>query len=144
MKHLPIRFIVIVFLGTLFLNTADQAWAAEGGQIHYLLGSAGFQAGLIPPEPGTYFKNQAYFYDGSANAQLRGGQVALNLNESEFIDLLYITQVTNVQIINQEGVGAACRAKRGSQDQHRPSRVVYLPNVNPGSLGLSPGSLKLN
>jgi hypothetical protein len=78
--------------------TSELVLASEGGQIHYLLGSVGFQGGFVPPEPGTYFKNQAYFYDGQAEAQLRGGQLALDVSESQFIDLLYFTRVTDVKV----------------------------------------------
>jgi hypothetical protein len=85
-------------LTALAINLASQSLASEGGQIHYLLGSAGFQAGIVPTEPGVYFKNQAYFYDGKAEAQLRGGQIALELRESEFIDLLYFTGVTGLKV----------------------------------------------
>ena len=74
------------------------ALAAEGAQIHYLLGSTGFQAGLVPPEPGTYFKNQAYFYDGEMGVNLRGGQIVVNASDSEFIDLLYFTRVTDIKV----------------------------------------------
>jgi hypothetical protein len=80
------------------VTAPNQALAAEGAQIHYLLGSTGFQAGLVPPESGTYFKNQAYFYDGEIGAVLRGGQLIADAKESEFIDLLYFTRVTDLKV----------------------------------------------
>ena len=100
MRFRPVHC-VATFAASLFvlaIAVPNRALAAEGAQIHYLLGSTGFQAGLVPPEPGTYFKNQAYFYDGEMGVDLRGGQIVLNASDSEFIDLLYFTRVTDIKV----------------------------------------------
>ena len=108
MRHDVIRFSLVraVLSAILVVATAQNGLAVEGGQGHYPLGFAGWQAGLVPPEAGTYFKNYTRFYDGKARAEVRGGEIALGLDQSSFLEILSFTHVTNYQLLGGDVFGS--------------------------------------
>ena len=101
MRWDSIRFDLLsaVLTAAVVAGSVRDGFAVEGGQGHYPLGFAGWQAGFVPPEPGTYFKNYMRFYDGTARAEVRGGQVAVGLDASTFHEILSFTHVTNYQVL---------------------------------------------
>ena len=72
MRHDTIRLSLLctALTAVLVVGQARDGLAIEGGQGHYPLGLVGWQAGVAPPETGTYFKNYMRFYDGIANAEV--------------------------------------------------------------------------
>jgi hypothetical protein len=61
---------------------APPAQASEGGASFYLLGSGGPEAAVLPPIPGVFLGNTAFYYHGSAGADREfviGGNVVAGL-----------------------------------------------------------------
>jgi hypothetical protein len=83
----------------LLLAAATPAFAVESGLSPYLKGSAGFMSGLLPPESGLYLTDEFYYFNGSAGAEVRGGNVELNIGTSLDADLLQGTYVTDVHFL---------------------------------------------
>ncbi len=59
----------------LILYSAGMPRAAETNMSLYLKGTAGFMAGFLPPQEGSYITPLNYYFDGSAGADIRGGVV---------------------------------------------------------------------
>jgi hypothetical protein len=62
---------------------AFQARGSEGGASFYLLGSGGPEAAILPPLPGVFFSDTAYYYSASASGShefVVGGNVVAGLD----------------------------------------------------------------
>jgi hypothetical protein len=69
-------------VGLAISASAQRALASEGGASFYLLGSSGPEAAMMPPLPGVFFANTAYYYKGQAAADVaftQGGHVVNGL-----------------------------------------------------------------
>lgn len=67
----------------MLIQLAGQTHAAEQAKGIYLLGSAGPQAGMMPPAPGVFLTNLVYRYNGSASANLEipiGGNLVADID----------------------------------------------------------------
>jgi hypothetical protein len=84
------------------LLTSQPASAAEGGHGVYLLGLRSTAVGIAPP-PGIYFVNNAYYYSGSASANLTfpavGGQVVSGVKAKVPLNLASVLWSTPVQVL---------------------------------------------
>ena len=78
---------------------ASPASAEEGALSPYLKGSAGFMSGYVPPQSGLFVTDTYYYLHGSANAEVRNGNVELGIDTTLNADLLSATYVTDVEIM---------------------------------------------
>lgn len=69
------------------LTLAPAAFAAEGGQGFYILGSRTLNAGVVPP-PGTYVQTSLYAFSGDTGATLpNGGRLDVGLDADAVVGL---------------------------------------------------------
>ena len=85
--------------GLVLTLTAACAWGAEGGSTEYVGGYTGFAAGYLPPDPGTYFTSEFYYYDGSVSRLVANGRIALNISTATYFENLAITQLTRYDFL---------------------------------------------
>jgi hypothetical protein len=81
------------------LSPAVSGWGAEDASTEYIGGFAGFAAGFVPPESGSYFSNFLYFYSGSASAAPVNGQVAVNLSTDVYFEIAQVIRVTQYTLL---------------------------------------------
>jgi len=75
--------------------SAVPAGAVETGLSIYLKGSTAFMSGILPPEPGAYVTTTYYYYNGTADAEVRDGRVELGIDTTLNAGLLTGTFVTD-------------------------------------------------
>ena len=90
------RLLYIAFGASL---AATPALAVEDGLSPYAKGLAGFMSGMVPPEEGLYVNDIYYYYSGSAGAEVRGGNVELNVGVNLNVDLLQGVYVTDWHVL---------------------------------------------
>jgi hypothetical protein len=90
-----IFLLVVVALG---LTVGPAAWAAESGTGLYLLGYQSSLAGYLP-DPGLYFKNDFYWYQGNAKVLAFSGRIEADLRNRAIFDLFSLTCVTKWKIL---------------------------------------------
>jgi hypothetical protein len=73
--------------------------AAEGASTEYVGGFAGFAAGYVPPESGTYLGNYLYYYNGDTAAVAVNGKVALDVSSSAFFEIAQLTSITKFTLL---------------------------------------------
>jgi hypothetical protein len=81
---------------------AGQAHASEGGVSFYPLGIGVPDAAIMPPLPGVYYANVAYFYQGSANASKDfeiGGNVVAGVHANIFADFNFAQWVPTTNFL---------------------------------------------
>jgi hypothetical protein len=71
------------------------AGAVETGMSIYLKGATAFMSGILPPEPGAYVTSTYYYYNGTADAEVRDGRVELGIDMTLNAGLLGSTFVTD-------------------------------------------------
>jgi len=81
-----------LLLSTLFFLPAQPGRAAEGASGLYLLGYQTPMSGYLPP-PGFYFRNDDYYYNGSAGRAVLQGRLNLGISAAIFLDLFNFTYV---------------------------------------------------
>jgi hypothetical protein len=82
--------------------------ATETGFGAYLPGYRDFLTGVVPPYPGLYLRNDAYFYDGSAGRVVREGRIALDLDIFTFADIITASYVLPGTLLKANvAIGAA-------------------------------------
>jgi hypothetical protein len=90
------------------LSHAICVWGAEGASTEYVGGFAGFAAGYVPPEPGTYLTNYLYYYNGDTAAVAVNGKVALDVSTNVFFEIAQVTSLTKLTFLGGTyGFGAA-------------------------------------
>ena len=60
---------------------AGAAHAAEYGTGPWVKGYTDIFGGIVPPQPGLYFRTDAYHYEGSVNATVFDGRIALGVEQ---------------------------------------------------------------
>jgi hypothetical protein len=70
---------IAVLASTAFCASVSPADAVETGLSIYLKGATGFMSGIVPPQPGAYVTSTYYYYDGTADADVRDGKVELGV-----------------------------------------------------------------
>ncbi|CAN7372969.1 transporter [Phenylobacterium sp. LjRoot219] len=80
---------------------APTARASEGGASFYLLGSGGPGAGVLPPLPGLFLANTAYYYKGDSGGGKQftvGGNVVAGLEATIAADFASVLSVPDLKI----------------------------------------------
>ena len=85
--------------GLLLALPGALALGAEGGSTEYVGGFTGFAAGYLPPDPGTYFTSDFYYYDGSVSKLVANGRIALNIRTATYFDNLALTELTRLSLL---------------------------------------------
>ena len=75
------------------------AQAAEYGTGPWVKGYTDVFGGIVPPQPGLYVRNDAYHYEGTVNATVFNGRIALGVEENYLADILALTYVTPWKIL---------------------------------------------
>ena len=83
----------------LLLMPAVCAWSAEGGSTEYVGGYSGFAAGYVPPDPGTYFTSELYYYAGGVSRLAANGHIALSVSTDVYFENLQLTQLTHYSFL---------------------------------------------
>ena len=73
--------------------------AAEGGSTEYVGGYTGFAAGYLPPDPGTYFTSEFYYYDGGISKLVANGHIALSISTATYFENLGLTELTHYSLL---------------------------------------------
>jgi hypothetical protein len=79
--------------------SAVTAHAAEYGTGPWIKGYSDIFAGILPPQPGLYVRNDAYHYEGEVGATVFNGNIQLNVDERYLADILALTYVTPWKIL---------------------------------------------
>nr|WP_155292741.1 transporter [Pseudomonas fluorescens] len=87
------RLTVICLLSSIALPI-PHAIALEGGNSAYLKGSRDFLTGVVPKEPGVYFRDDVVFYNGSIKQTVLSGKVQARLDADLLVNLIRPTIVT--------------------------------------------------
>jgi len=95
------RRIFGVALGTALATSvgAGAAQAAEYGTGPWIKGYSDVFAGILPPQPGLYVRNDAYHYEGDVGATIFDGNVQLGVEQRYLADILAMTYVTPWKIL---------------------------------------------
>ena len=75
--------------------SGSPAGAVETGLSIYLKGATAFMSGILPPDPGAYVTSTYYFYDGTADSEVRDGKIELGVEAKLNAGLLGSTFVTD-------------------------------------------------
>lgn len=75
------------------------ASAAEGGQSPYQKGYTDSLAGVLPPYPGVYMRNDVIYYSGSADATVLGGRVAAGIDVETVANAAAFSIVTEKKVL---------------------------------------------
>lgn len=81
---------------------AEPAQASEGGASFYLLGSGGPGAAVLPPLPGVFLANTAYYYKGDAGGGRQftvGGNVVAGLEATIAANFVSMMSVPDTKIL---------------------------------------------
>jgi hypothetical protein len=91
-------FSAVVGLGAVALVPAA-ASAAEGGQSPYQKGYTDSLAGVLPPFPGVYMRNDVIYYSGSADASVLGGRVVAGIDVESVANASAFSIVTENKVL---------------------------------------------
>jgi hypothetical protein len=111
---------------------AFHAQASEDGASFYLLGSGGPGAAILPPLPGVFFANTAFYYHGSAGAGhefVDGGHVVVGLRGTVAADFLTGLWVPTTHFLG--GTLAIAGTLPVGESKADVSAVLTGPNGNP-------------
>ena len=75
------------------------ARAAEYGTGPWVKGYTDIFGGVIPSQPGFYFRGDAYHYDGSADTTIFDGRIAVGVDQEYTASLFALTYVTPWKIL---------------------------------------------
>lgn len=75
------------------------ASAAEGGQSPYQKGYTDSLAGVLPPYPGVYMRNDVIYYSGSADTSVLGGRVAAGIDVESVANAAAFSIVTERKVL---------------------------------------------
>jgi hypothetical protein len=138
------------------LLIATPAAAVEGGLDPYARGFAGFMSGAVPPDPGLYLTDIFYAYDGSAGAEVRGGNVELNVEANLQLDMVEGVYVTPWHILGATyafggavgygwaGLDAAVQTQLGSRTVSLNAANISDSLLTPIILGWNSGDFHWN
>jgi len=73
--------------------------AAEGGQSPYQKGYTDTLAGVLPPYPGVYMRNDVIYYSGSADASVLGGRVVAGIDVESVANAAAFSIVTENKVL---------------------------------------------
>ena len=90
---------LLIVAALLTFGGTEQARAAEYGTGPWIKGYTDIFGGVIPSQPGFYFRGDAYHYNGSADATIFDGRIALNVDQDYTATLMALTYVTPWKIL---------------------------------------------
>jgi hypothetical protein len=99
------KLIATAVLGAAMLSPMA-ASAAEGGQSPYQKGYTDSLAGVLPPYPGVYMRNDVIYYSGSGDASVLGGQVALGIDVETVANASAFSLVTDKKVLGGQYAAA--------------------------------------
>ena len=112
---------------------SDPARAAEFGTGPWVKGYTDIFGGIVPPQPGFYFRGDAYHYEGEANTTIFNGRVAVGVEEDYLATIFALTYVTPWKILG----GTYAVAVAPTLVQMNVGVAAQLPGVTlTGPLGL--------
>jgi hypothetical protein len=84
-----------------FLAVLDggDVYAAEYGTGPWVKGYTDIFGGILPSQPGFYFRTDAYHYDGDVDTTIFNGRIALNVEEDYLATIMALTYVTPWKIL---------------------------------------------
>jgi hypothetical protein len=86
-------------VGLLLALSSCCASGAEGGSTEYIGGYTGFAAGYVPPDPGTYFTSEAYYYEGGVSRLVANGRIAASISTDIYFENLQLTELTPYSLL---------------------------------------------
>jgi hypothetical protein len=93
---------------TILSGFSGSSLATETGFGAYLPGYRDFLTGVVPPYPGLYLRNDAYFYNGTVNRAVLEGAVNLDLDAFLFADIITASYVLPGTLLKANvAIGAA-------------------------------------
>jgi len=95
MRTLVRTFGAAATVAAAFTAPASPAGAVETGLSIYLKGATAFMSGILPPDPAAYVTTNYYYYSGTADSDVRNGQVELGVDVTLNAGLLSGTFVTD-------------------------------------------------
>ncbi len=144
-RHLAIAIAATTYGAAMGMPTTAEA--AENETSPYLKGYKDFLSGVVPPEPGVYFRNDLIYYEGSAGRSVIGDRVQVNLHQTLVSDVLSPTVVTSIKILGGTyafGVAAALvglDVHAGIDTLHRGGASGDDSAVNIGDVYVTPAIL---
>jgi len=90
---------LLIVAALLTFGGMEQARAAEYGTGPWVKGYTDIFGGVLPSQPGFYFRGDAYHYNGSADATIFDGRIALNVDEEYTASLFALNYVTPWKIL---------------------------------------------
>lgn len=94
----PAKLFLTLAAATAAASAAGAAAAAEGGQSPYLKGYRDIYAGIVPPYPGWYLRNDTIYYGGDMGRAVLGGRVEAGLDLSLAVNATSANLVTDKTI----------------------------------------------
>ena len=92
---MPRGILTVCVIGSaLWVMSQRPAHAAEFGMGPWVKGYTDIFGGVIPSQPGFYFRGDAYHYNGSADTTISDGRVALGVDQDYTATLMALTYVT--------------------------------------------------
>jgi hypothetical protein len=88
---------IVLYLTLLF--SLQPTNAAEYGTGPWVKGYSDIFAGVLPPVPGIYVRNDAYHYQGNADRTVLDGLVELGVDQKYMADILAVTVVTPYKVL---------------------------------------------
>lgn len=90
----------LIFGATLLIfSPMSGARGAEYGTGPWVKGYTDIFGGVLPSQPGFYFRGDAYHYNGNADATIFDGRVAFNVDQDYTATLMALTYVTPWNIL---------------------------------------------
>jgi hypothetical protein len=86
-------------LALLVMTNTSEVRAAEYGTGPWVKGYTDIFGGVIPSQPGWYSRTDVYHYNGSADATIFDGRIALNVDEDYTATLFALSYVTPWKIL---------------------------------------------
>ncbi len=132
------------------------AGAVETGLSIYLKGATAFMAGIVPPQPGAYVTAQYYYYNGTADSEVRDGAVELGVDATLNAGLLNGTFVTDWKFLGGQyafgatidylglDLNAALQTQLGNKEISLGNDGIGDSIVTPIMLGWHDGNLNWN
>jgi len=93
------RALGLALVAALATALAPSAHAAEYGTGPWIKGYSDVFAGILPPQPGLYVRNDAYHYEGEVGATVFDGNIQIGVEQRYLADILALTYVTPWKIL---------------------------------------------
>lgn len=148
------KCLVLSLLLVFLLVGQPRCFAAEAGSGPYWPGFRNFMAGVVPPKPGLYFRNDVLYYSATAPRVVLNGLPAKNISANATLDIIEPEYVfpwklwgaTHAFVVTQPFVWGKLKG-RIDDTNLVPSGARFAPGdtiISPLFLGWSKGNLHYN